>query len=110
MGCEVNLINRSQTQKPISESPPSANLPGKSTSSFRFMLRERIPFFFIGITIATVFFNIFSQSPSVSPLLQDDSFVQPDLLLPTRRVLLEEDNSAATSGIGNGKIPPGLRT
>ncbi|KAI4345403.1 hypothetical protein L6164_012531 [Bauhinia variegata] len=110
MSSEVNLIQRSQTQNPISESPRTANFPGKSNSAFRFMLQERIPFVFVGIGIATLFFNIFSFSPSIKPLVPANSFVQPELPLPTRRVLLEETNAAFTSGVGNAKIPPGLRS
>ncbi|XP_028789213.1 UDP-glucuronic acid decarboxylase 2-like [Neltuma alba] len=100
------LIHRAQTSEtgePTLDSPRSSDFRGKPAHPVSRMFRERVPFFLIGVAIATCFFHFFSHSPSPIP----DLLVDSELALPTRRVLLEE---AATHPRGKtGKVPMGLR-
>ncbi|KAK4265776.1 hypothetical protein QN277_026787 [Acacia crassicarpa] len=100
------LIDRAQTSKTgesTLDSPRSSDFRRKRPDSVSRMFRTRAPFFLIGVAIAAFFFQFFSHSPSPIP----DSVVDSELVLPTRRVLLEE--SATNLKSKSGKVPVGLR-
>ncbi|KAF7834511.1 UDP-glucuronic acid decarboxylase 2-like [Senna tora] len=67
------------------------------------MLRRRAPFFLIGVAISAFFFQTFPQSPSIPPPTEaapiPDSFSEPELALPTRRILLEERKVSVPRGL-----------
>ncbi|CAK8563701.1 unnamed protein product [Lathyrus sativus] len=87
------LIHRNQTkdqsENQITDSPSSPRRENSHPKT-RNML-NRVPFLFIGIAIATLFFHylpVRSTLPQHSDA--DSSLIETDLALPTRRVLLEE--------------------
>ncbi|XP_061349116.1 UDP-glucuronic acid decarboxylase 2-like [Gastrolobium bilobum] len=88
------LIHRRETQKSTSDSSrdqPPISPPRKSTNhQFGYMLRQRVPFLLIGVAIATLFFNLLPSRSTSSIVPLHDSFLETELALPTRRVLLEE--------------------
>ncbi|KAF7837807.1 UDP-glucuronic acid decarboxylase 2-like [Senna tora] len=104
------LIHRAQASEnrnpTTSDSPTPTDLPENSARpTTSRMLRARLPFLLVGIAIATLFFHFFSQPASLTPT--SDSFLESELVLPTRRVLLEEATPSLRGKIG--KVPSGLR-
>ncbi|KAI9122873.1 hypothetical protein K1719_005762 [Acacia pycnantha] len=100
------LIDRAQTSETgesTLDSPRSSEFQRKHPDSVSRMFRTRAPFFLIGVAIAAFFFQFFSHSPS--PI--SESVVDSELVLPTRRVLLEE--SATHLKSKSGKVPVSLR-
>ncbi|XP_027330548.1 UDP-glucuronic acid decarboxylase 2-like [Abrus precatorius] len=102
------LIHRAQTREPqphhnrTSNSPRVSNSAPKSANRIGYMFRERVPFLLIGVAIATFFFHLLpSRSASIVAATQHDSFLETELALPTRRVLLEEKK---------GRVPLGLKS
>jgi len=98
------LIHRTHTPEfshSNSDSPPASNSRPKSTSRIRYMLRERVPFLLVGVAIAAVFFHVL-PSPSTVAAPQE-SLLETELALPTRRVLLEEHNDK------KGRVPGGVK-
>ncbi|CAK9328980.1 unnamed protein product [Citrullus colocynthis] len=107
-----------QTQNPVIDSPRTpAGSSGKSRSPIHYMLREqRVLFVFVGIAIATLFFNIVRFA--FPPELRDDHryqaamnpFIQLDSTIPMRRVLYETRREGSLGRVNlAGKVPPGLK-
>jgi len=86
------LIHRNQTrdqsenQTTNSSSHRDNPLPRTRTS----MLLNRVPFLLIGIAISTLFFHYLPSRSTLPQHHDSSSFVETELTLPTRRVLLEE--------------------
>ncbi|KAH1243617.1 UDP-glucuronic acid decarboxylase 2 [Glycine soja] len=94
------MIHRTQTPdlpNRTSDSPP------KSTNRIGYMFRERVPFLLVGVAIASVFFQLLPSRSIVSA--PHDSFLETELALPTRRVLLE----GSTTQEKKGRVPLGVR-
>ncbi|KGN47434.1 hypothetical protein Csa_021708 [Cucumis sativus] len=110
------LLRRNQSNSsPVIDSPrtpPSSSV--KSRSPIRYMLREqRLLFVFVGIAIATLFFNVVRFT--FPPELRDDhhrafnSFVRLDSTIPMRRVLYETRREGPLGRVNlAGRVPPGL--
>lgn len=100
------LIHRNQTREYQPDNPRNTDSSSSRHNSppqkSRNMLRDRAPFLLIGIAISTLFFHFL-------PSLQhhhDSSFIQTELTLPTRRVLLEEHGSTRNNeDERKGRVP-----
>lgn len=87
------LIHRNQTrdQSENQTTDSSSHRENPPPRSRKNMLLNRVPFLLIGIAISTLFFHYFPyRSTLPQQHYHDSSFVETELTLPTRRVLLEE--------------------
>lgn len=87
-----------------SDLPRTSNNPSpRSRNGIGYMFGKRVPFLLVGVGIAAVFFHLL-PSPSGSVVTSpDESFLETELALPTRRVLLEGSNEK------KGRIPLGVK-
>ncbi|TKY54161.1 UDP-glucuronic acid decarboxylase 2 [Spatholobus suberectus] len=101
------LIHRTQTREPpnrTSDSARASNSSPKSTNRVGYMFRERVPFLLVGVAIATVFFHLLPSRSASVVAAPRDSFLETELALPTRRVLLEGSTEK------KGRVPLGVKS
>ncbi|KAJ1395344.1 hypothetical protein SESBI_33497 [Sesbania bispinosa] len=98
-------IDRSETSETHDHNLDSKHRPPKSRNLIGHMLREQAPFLIIGVAISTLFFHFLPSSQS-----HHDSFLETELAVPTRRVLLEEPttNRYNEEKERRGRVPLGV--
>nr|KYP58107.1 UDP-glucuronic acid decarboxylase 1 [Cajanus cajan] len=79
--------------------------PNRSSGSATPMnpIRQRLPFLLVGVAIASVFFHLLPSGSLVAA--PHESFLETELALPTRRVLLEGASSEK-----KGRVPLGVKS
>ncbi|XP_050947831.1 UDP-glucuronic acid decarboxylase 2-like isoform X1 [Cucumis melo] len=113
---ELLRRNQSNPSPAVIDSPRTPPCSScKTRSPIRYMLREqRLLFVFVGIAIATLFFNVVRFT--FPPELRDDhhralnSFVRLGSTIPMRRVLYETRREGSLGRVNlAGRVPPGLK-